>query len=248
MSIDCRIEKVDRPVAVAHPRTADAEINPLELIALDQVDETHRDWVSAFHVATLPHGLFPRLGRRFVARWHRAHMASPHGVGYVAFRDGLPVGFALGSTDRAANVDWLLAHRRSTLVLAALPALLRRPRIALDFVRTRAGAYTRRLLRPGDRSASASRGVGAGAVAVLEAVAVTPEARGQGIGSRLVSLVLTDAARTGADRVELVTKDGESGAAGFYVRGAWEQVGRHRDRDGDGVLRFRIDPRHAPTP
>lgn len=241
MSIDHGTDRSVRPGAPARPGTGAA---PIELVELG---EAHHPWVAAFHADALPHGLFPRMGRRFVAHWHRAHVASPHGVGYVAVRDGEPVGFALGSTDRAAHVAWILSHRRRRLVVAAVPALARRPRLAWTFVRTRAAAYARRLLRPGGRVVTAPVVTGptpvARPVAVLEAVAVLPEVRGQRIGSRLVDLVLADASRSGADRVELVTKDGEGGAAGFYERGSWERLGRHEDRDGDGVLRFGIDPR-----
>lgn len=248
---------IDRGTDRLHPVDRDAREDPVDPVHLvdpvDPVDlvdlgEEYHDWVAAFHVATLPHGLFPRMGRRFVARWHRAHMDSPHGVGHVAVRDGAPVGFALGSTDRAAHVAWILAHRRGALLRAGVPALVLRPRLAASFLRTRAGAYARRLLRPAARPpASSQQPAATDPVAVLEAVAVLPEARTQGIGSRLVDLVLSDAARAGATRVELVTKQGGSGAAGFYVRGAWEEVGRHQDRDGDGVLRFRIDPRRPRT-
>lgn len=238
---------IDHGTDRSEPRDPGIRELPVDPVHLVDLGEEHHDWVASFHVATLPHGLFPRMGRRFVARWHRAHMASPHGVGYVAVRDGVPVGFALGSTDRAAHVAWILGHRRTSLLRGAVPALALRPRLSASFLRTRAGAYARRLLRPTAAPPGSDRGPAVGPVAVLEAVAVLPDVRTQGIGSRLVDLVLGDAARVGATRVELVTKEGGSGAAGFYVRGAWEEVGRHQDRDGDVVLRFRIDPRRPRT-
>lgn len=211
----------------------------------------HR-WVAGLHVAELPHGLFPRLGPGFVRRWHRAHVASPHGVGFVALEDGRPVGFALGSLDRRAHVAWLLAHRRVALGLPGALALLVRPRLLVEFLRTRAGRYARRLLpRAGRATAPQARtpgGAAAGPVAVLEAVVVVPGARTRGIGTRLVDAFLAEAVAHGAARAELVTKAGDGGAAGFYERRGWQRVGDHTDRDGDVVHTFRLDlgPRRTP--
>ncbi|NYG53896.1 GNAT family N-acetyltransferase [Nocardioides perillae] len=188
-------------------------------------------------------------------RWHRAHVASSFGVGAVALEDGVPVGFVLGSTDRRAHVAWLLAHRRRELVLAGALALATRPAVLAEFLRTRAGRYARRLLRRAPRGTAApatagqavdgpggdrGAGRGDGPVAVLEAVVVVPGARTRGIGTRLTAVVVDAAREAGADRVELVTKAGQGGAAGFYERGGWQRVGSHVDRDGDEVHTFRL--------
>ncbi|WP_051425570.1 GNAT family N-acetyltransferase [Jiangella gansuensis] len=200
------------------------------------------------HVTELPHGLFPRLGDGFVRRWHGAHLASPHGVLLVATRGDEVVGFVLGTTDRPANVSWIIGHHRRELVMAALGSLVTRPGVAAGFVRTRGLRYLRRLF---GRSAAPARVAGQGGVpeadfasiAVLEAVVVAPGARGEGIGTALVEALLRVVAAAGAERTELVTKAGAAGAAGFYERAGWHRVGGHVDRDGDEVLTFRIDPR-----
>jgi GNAT superfamily N-acetyltransferase len=204
----------------------------------------HADWMARLHVEDLPHGLFPRLGARFVRRWHRSHLESPYGVAFVAVRDGSPIGFALGTTDRPANVAWLLEHRRSTLVPAALLALAVRPAILSDFLATRAGRYLRRLSRRGAVEATSARR----AVAVLDAVVVTEEWRGRGVGRSLMSAFLGAVTLAGTDRVELVTKDGPHGAAGFYDRAGWSRTSSHRDRDGDIVHTYAIDPLAALHP
>lgn len=220
------------------------------MLAVVPLGAAHHRWVADLHVHELPHGLFPRLGRRFVHRWHRAHVASSFGVGAVALEDGVPVGFVLGSTDRRAHVAWLLAHRRRELAVAGALALLARPVLLAEFLRTRAGRYARRLLGRGSRPAPAPSAGGAGSsegpvpgegpVAVLEAVVVVPGARTRGIGTRLTAVVVDAAREAGAARVDLVTKAGEGGAAGFYERGGWQRVGSHVDRDGDEVHTFRL--------
>lgn len=198
----------------------------------------HADWMAQLHVDDLPHGLFPRLGKTFVRRWHRSHLESPHGVAFVALRDGNPIGFALGTTDRPANVVWLLAHRRGALVPAALLALLLRPTLLSDFVATRAGRYLRRLSHRGTAETTPARRP----VAVLDAIVVAGEWRGRGIGKSLMSAFLAAVTVAGVDRVELVTKDGPRGAAGFYDRGGWSRTSSHVDRDGDVVHTYAIDP------
>jgi ribosomal protein S18 acetylase RimI-like enzyme len=203
---------------------------------------------AALHVAELPHGLFPRLGEGFVRRWQRAHIESPHGVLLVAARGGEVVGFLLGTTDRPANVAWILGHQRRELMTAGLRALLTRPALALGFVRTRGPRYARRLWgRAAPSARVAGRGdvpeAGFGAIAVLEAIVVAPGARGASVGTALSEQFLSIVAAAGGDRVELVTKAGARGAAGFYERAGWRRVGSHVDRDGDEVHTYRIDPR-----
>lgn len=253
MSIDYRDARVDlAQLANLEVSAAAAATSGVELVALT---EAHHAWAARLHVEELPHGLFPSLGPRFVAQWHRAHMASPHGLGYVALKDGRPIGFALGCTDRRANVDWLLAHRWAPLAAAASRAFARRPLLAAWFIRSRSVRYLRRLVGrvlPTARPAPAAkaRRTGAepsmnGSPAVLEAIIVVPSVRAQGVGSTLVDRFLADTAEAGAEYAELVTKDGDRGAAGFYERGGWLPVGRHTDRDGDDVLTFRIKLRSA---
>ncbi|SDU21013.1 GNAT family N-acetyltransferase [Jiangella alkaliphila] len=203
---------------------------------------------AALHVTELPHGLFPRLGEAFVRRWHRAHLDSEYGIVLVAKVEGEVVGFTLGSTDRPANVAWMIGHRRRELALAGLRALLTRPVVAAGFVRTRGLRYARRLLGRGAAPARvAAPGdvpeAGFGSIAVLEAIVVAPDRRGRSIGTALTEAFLAKVAAAGVDRVELVTKAGARGAAGFYERAGWRRVGDHVDRDGDQVHTYRIDPR-----
>lgn len=233
MSIDHEVRATPSPL-----HDAPIWIRPLE-------DRDH-PWVARLHVQELPHGLFPRLGARFVTRWHRAHMASPFGRGLVAVRGGVPVGFLLGSTDRRAHVEWIVERRRGELACAGLFGLVRRPALAAWFIRTRAFAYARRLLRrspsttPGPEARSAPRGT-----AVLEAVMVVPGARKTGVGSLLVERFLASLAAAGSDHVELITKDGDAGAAGFYERRGWSRIRSHRDRDGDLGITFGMDLRRT---
>lgn len=212
------------------------------------------------HVALLQHGLFPRLGPRFVRLWHAAHQASPYGVLFVAESDGEIVGFLLGTSDQRRHVNWTLENRRRTLGLAGVGALLVRPKVLGLFLRTRAPRYARRVWNRSSRNGdSTSTGTMSApdsaadeplgnvptdaeeAIAVLEALVMVPQARGLGAGSLLVERYLDFAAAQGTSRVELVTKGGPEGASDFYEERGWTQVDEHVDRDGDSTLTYRID-------
>jgi ribosomal protein S18 acetylase RimI-like enzyme len=221
--------------------TPTASPDGVRIVTLDGSGPTAA-WMARLHVRELPHGLFPRLGVTFVKRWHGAHLESPHGMGFVALHAGRPIGFALGTTDRHANVSWLVTHRRRQLVPAGARALLLRPRLLVGFVMTRALRYRRRLFA---RTHVSGAGSSATHVAVLEAIVVEPHMRGRGVGTQLVRAFLEKAVDAGVDQAELVTKEGPAGAAGFYERGRWTLVGAHRDRDGETVLTYRIDTSQA---
>lgn len=202
------------------------------------------------HVRLLPVGLFPALGARFVRRWHRTYLSVPHSVALVvvdpAAREHGVVGFLLGSTDQAAQTAALLGNRRLLLGLAVAGtlALLRRPRLAVQFLRTRAGNWLRRLLR---RPAPDPEGPGSApvTVAVLAAIAVEPGARRHGLGAHLVGHFLQLARRGPADVAELVTE--ADGGPTFYERLGWEPRGERVTRDGMTVHTYAYQLADAPT-
>ncbi|WP_264670476.1 GNAT family N-acetyltransferase [Arthrobacter sp. VKM Ac-2550] len=208
---------------------------------------------ASLQCAFLPHGLFPRLGEKFVRRWHATYLNAPHGTALMAelvAPDGnrQPVGFLVGATDQVRHVDDVLGRHRVRLGTAGAGALALRPRLAAHFLRTRARAYLRRLLkRPQQR-------VPAGAVppsapasgaptrtAVITAVAVIPEARGSGAGKELVTHFLTQARAKGAVRAELAVIAGTGSADGFYARLGWSVVEEHLSRDGSLTRTYRYE-------
>lgn len=205
------------------------------------------------HVWLLPVGLFPSMGARFVRRWHRTFLRGAYGRALVVVDPAAPgsgvVGFLLGTIDQAAHTDAMLADRRSLLELASAGALamLRRPRLAVQFIRTRGRAWARRLLR---RRASSPARPGVDrlpSVAVLSAIAVQPDVRGHGIGAHLVEHFLSEAQAGPAAVAELVTDAGPDGVAAFYERLGWRAVGDRVTRDGTTVRTFRYALRDAPA-
>jgi len=201
---------------------------------------------AALQVELLPHGLFPRLGPAFVRRWHSTFLNDPHAIALVAEnRDGEVIGFLYGATDQARHLRSVLSRHRRRLLLAGAAGLLARPGLALHFLRTRAGAYARRLFA---RRRPTPAGRREDPVAVITAVAVHPSARGGGAGAALVTIFCSTAAGAGTRRAELVTRADAAGASGFYTRLGWTLLGEHRTRDGIVVRRFRTELAASPAP
>ncbi len=198
--------------------------------------------VVALHLTHLPHGLFPRLGRGFMARWHRTFLATTHGVSLVVVDGGdRVVGFLAGATAQRTHVRTVIAEHRLPLAVAGLAALAVRPGVAVHFLRTRAGSYLRRLLRRPVRTGAAPQASvdGPGAdVAVVTALVVDPAARGHGAGARLVDRFVELAAAGPAQRAELITLDGADGAQQFYEGLGWTLAGTRSNRDGQRCLRM----------
>ncbi len=195
------------------------------------------------HVRYLSLGLFPRLGPAFVARWHRAHVRSPHGVALVAVeRDPAGVehiaGFVIGSTDRVAFRAELLTRHRRALLLHGVRALVLRPRVLRHFLRTRVGAYLHRLRRSRPAVSVPPGAVQPAPIADLTAIAVAGERRRTGTGAALTARFLDRCVDSGASRVELVTATQPTGPVEFYTRSGWTAQRRAPSRDGRELQRF----------
>ena len=190
----------------------------------------HLDQAATLHLAALPHGFFAELGPRFLRLYLATYVDSPHAVALAAVDGGQLLGFVVGPTRPAAHRAWVLRTRGRRLAASGALALLLRPRVALRFVRTRAGRYLAGWRR--GRAGGAAAAEPSAGPAVLSHVAVDESARGQGLGRELVAAFVREAARAGAERVVLSTLDGEQGAAAFYRREGWQDEGPGTGPDG----------------
>lgn len=187
------------------------------------------------HRVHLPHGLFPRLGTRFVSRWHRTFIDDPAAaVLGVRSETGELQGFLLGTLDQQAYARRTLTTAARPLAALGLLALLTRPRVLSTFLRTRAVRYGRRLVsrtRPSGASGPTSK------VGVLHALVCVPEARGQGIGAALVEEFERLAEQRGTPLLQLVTR-ADGGAAEYYCSLGWQLTDQRRDRDGHPIVQL----------
>lgn len=196
------------------------------------------------HRRALPDGFFARLGAAFLARYHASFLAGSRARLLVAERGGRVVGFLAGTIDNAAHYGDVARRRSAGLALVGLASLLARPRLAVEFLRTRTGRYGRavvRLLTRTRTDGGTPEGPGVAPVAVLTHVAVDDEARGTGAGRALVEAFAEEVAARGVDEIRLVTPV-DGGGPRFYRRLGWRSRGRRRAADGTVVEEFARRP------
>lgn len=199
-------------------------------------------FASTLHHQCLPHGLFPSLGHRFLRRYLFTYATSPFGLALIVEVDGEPVGFLVGSFDERAHRTHVVREHGTSLALHGAAAMLSRPTVAWRFLTTRlvryTAGFTRRRLRPPSR---VGQGDAEPRTAVLSHVAVVPSVRGIGAGTTLATAFVQRVRATEAETAELLTRDDDRGATGFYSRLGWFHVGDVVDRDGLTWSRLQIE-------
>ena len=196
---------------------------------------------ATLHAAYLPHGFFPRLGRRFLREYYRTFVLSPHAVALAAGDEGRVDGIVVGVISAREHYRWVLRRRGWRLALAGLAALIARPWLLAGFVSGRLPRYVRAVRSLRQRNAGQ---VGAPAAkpadgdAVLAHVAVDDRARGSGLGAELADRFSEAIAAAGVGAVRATTRDGDGGAAGFYQRTGWSKLSTTTDWDGHRITVF----------
>ena len=208
-------------------------------IAIRQMAHTDLRFAAGLHLAALPHGLFPRLGERFLSAYLATFIDGRDAVAFVSTQHGRPTGFLVGVLDEPSHYRWVVRRRAPRLAAVGFAAILRRPGIAIHFARTRLLRYARGLVRLGRRSTAASSLRIEARPAVLSHLAVHAEDRRSGSGGGLVSGFLEAVRRSDGTRARLVTTPGRAGAGSFYERLGWRR-GPAVD-DGDGLTWVRYD-------
>lgn len=197
------------------------------------------DFVVDQHLEHFPNGFFARLGRGFLREYYRAFLTGPAACTTVAEMDGERVGYLVGVTRPGRQRDHVVRRHGGGLAARAAVAMLRRPWLALLFLRTRAVRYAGKLMR-WLRPSSAERATPGAAVGVLTHVAVVPGAQSAGVGSCLVDEFETEAAHEGCERLVLVTASGERGAGRFYRRRGWCAREDHCTPDGQELTTYEL--------
>ena len=194
------------------------------------------------HRRDLDHGLFPKLGTGFLRGYYRSLVAGPHAVALVAPADGRPAAHLVGTLDHHRHHRWALRRRGLLLAVRGALGLVLHPDALRLFLRTRVVRYLRAIVRavlppapgpsPTDAGPSATE-----PVAVLLHVAVSPAARGTGLGRRLSEEFVRRAHTAGSRDIRLVTRT-SGDAGGFYEALGWRRVGEHH-RGGTVVAEYR---------
>lgn len=198
-------------------------------------------FAAALHHSCLPHGFFPALGRRFLARYLRTYADTPHAVAFVVESEGCPLGYLVGVLAPEGHRRLLVRQHGMGLAGHGIVAMAPRPRVVVRFARTRARRYVTGLVRLAASRPAPSVGQTSSPTspAVLAHIAVASEHRGSGAGVALVRAFEEAAVKFGASEATLLTLTGSGGAGAFYERLGWRLVGTCDDRDGVKWSRYR---------
>jgi ribosomal protein S18 acetylase RimI-like enzyme len=145
--------------------------------------------VVGIHHAAFPGFFLSLLGPHFLALFYE-ECVKQREIARVAIADGRIVGFVMGSAQPAGFYSRLIQRRVFGFAAAALPAVIRRPRIALRVARA--------IRKPSEARRS-------DATATLMSLGVAPVRQKQGVGRRLVAAFNAEARARGASRVDLTT-------------------------------------------
>ena len=216
---------------MVHPTRSTPTVAPATLERLAVADLPA---AVALHQRLLPHGFFVELGPGFLRTYYRLFVDGPSAHATVVRTGDVVVGALVGTLHHERHAAWTM-RRLPRLALAAAAAMAGRPSLVGRFVRARLTRYTRILLRRLRRLRRGSPDLAPFPpehIAVLSHVFVDPELQGDGLGRLLVDDFVASARAAGADRIELVTLDGEDGAGGFYVAHGWRPRGAPHMVDG----------------
>ena len=160
--------------------------------------------VVRIHLASFPGFFLSFLGPQFLALFYAGVCRARTGIAFVFLDDqDQPAGFVAGSADPRGFYTLLLRRDWPRFGWAALPAVIRRPAVAL------------RLLRALRQPSANPAGDG---VAGLFSLGVDPRLQGRGAGRALVKAFLDEARLRGARRVYLTTDRANNDAVNAFYR------------------------------
>jgi ribosomal protein S18 acetylase RimI-like enzyme len=168
--------------------------------------ETDARAAAVLHAGQIDEGFLSSLGSAFLARLYRRVALSDDSFLLIADVSGKRVGFLAGALDVGALYKRFLVRDGVMAGIAAAPQLIRTWPRALE------------TLRHGSGPKAEVR------TAELLAVAVDPESRGLGTGSKLVEGFIDEASRRGAKGAQVVVGQQNSAAVGVYSRAGFEPV------------------------
>ncbi len=189
--------------------------------------------IVSWHLTEFPRGFFARLGPKFLSVYYRTYLGAPHARLLVASNASGRVAYVAAMLNARGHRHETLRRHRLELLIAGVAALLRRPGLAVHFLRSRALRYARKVLLPaagtGERTALVA--------GTVDHIAVAPHARGRGVARLLLDTVVQDARDSGADMLMLVAENLPELRA-FYTRCGWRWTGETRDVDGRVLQRW----------
>lgn len=160
--------------------------------------------IAHLHLNTIEAGFLSSLGSGFLRLLYRALIDSEHASVTVAEVDGAVVGFIAGTDDIGAFYKMFFRAHFFEATWRLLPSIVK-PQVWRRIWET--------VRYGGGKSAVAAE---------LLSMAVAPNARGSGLGSRLVDTLLDQMKARGVDQVKVVAGDSNLAAISLYSRCGFE--------------------------
>lgn len=183
------------------------------------------------HLSAFPGFFLTQLGAPFLRAYYASALRDPSCVAFVAVDAGRVRGVAVGSTAPGGFYRRLLASRWWLFGLAALPAVMRDPRVVRRVLRA--------LRKPGE--AAVPEGV-----AGLFSLAVAPDAQGEGLGGSLLEHLTEAVAGAGCSEMRLETDAAGNERANEFYRGhGFEVVREYTTPEGRRMLEYGRDLRRG---
>ena len=169
--------------------------------------------VAQIHLDAFAGFFLTELGYKFLCVMYRAFLLNPTSVFVVhESRSGEVTGFAVGSLSSEKKDRWLALRYLPQFLVAAMPAILRRPRLIIGRLAARFFETGMSFRIPCD-------------AAVLRSIGVLTSERGGGAASALLDAFEQIALQRGANHAYLTTdQDNNDRAQKFYKRQGYDLV------------------------
>lgn len=153
--------------------------------------------VARFHSSYIPYSTFAQLGIPFLKTLYQGFLSSDYGFVYTYWEGEEMQGFIAGATDSQCLLKSLFPRRLFFLLMVSLKALFRHPGLLFLLFQT---FHYPRMVNLNQTKAE------------LLFIAVKPESRERGIGSKLILKSLEELKRRGIDRVKVSVERNNWGA------------------------------------
>ena len=177
-----------------------------EQASIQPLAKRHGREAGRLHMEGIPTGFLSSLGLGFLTQLYKAIASCPGGFGYVWSEGGRTLGF-VACAERVGRLYKEALKRRGPLMALPLARYMIRPAVLRRMWQTwRYPSQVGEALPPAE----------------VLSIAVSPEARGRGVGRALMSAAVREFARRGIGAAKVAVWAGNEGANAFYPRCGFE--------------------------
>ncbi len=198
------------------------------MIEIKKVDPTEKETIAKIvkiHLATFEGFFLTFMGRGFLTQMYQAYCLHKASSLYVALQEDEPIGFFAASTDMSNLYRFMIRKKLIPFAWYSLGAFLRRPSAFFRIVRA--------FLKPGESKREES-------YVELASIGVDPQAKKSGIGSALISQLISDTDFEKYAYISLETDaENNEGANRFYQKNGFVLVRSYETPEGRKMNEYR---------